>query len=171
MTTEDKTELNRKINTEDGQELLAEYADTITKTSSNRARMAIALLYCDDTEFSFDESEKITFISAMNGINDDFIDFFIKVTELPVQEKNSPYPRAAIHNQTINNFGGGKWDEEAVFVYTNDLIRARLLLPDPKAHGTVSGDGKGWAVWFGVTNRSKKFAAILRKAGSLLNET
>lgn len=171
MSVEDQQELNKKINSKEGQELLAEYADTITKTSSQRAAMAIALLYCQDSDFPFEESEQVTFVSAMSGLSDDFIDFFIKATELPLQEGDTPYPRAGIHNQNLADFSKGRWDEEAVFVYVNALTRVRLLLPDPKTYGAVAGSDKGWAVWFGVTNRSKKYAALLRKAEYLLQET
>lgn len=171
MTTEDQEKLNERINSAEGEALLAEYADTITKTSSSRARMAIALLYCEDPELSFDKSEKITFISAMNGMNDDLMDFFLMAMKLDVKKEGLPYPRSGIHHQNADIFFENEWDEEAIFVYINDLIRTRLLLPDPRTFSAVAGDGQGWAVWFGVTERSRKFSALISKAEALLLET
>ena len=45
-------------------------------------------------------------------------------------------------------FSHNGWDEEAIFVYVNDLIKLRLFLPDPLTLSTAAGNGDGWAVWF-----------------------
>ncbi|PKG59075.1 hypothetical protein [Shewanella sp. GutDb-MelDb] len=167
----EQSKLNEYIHSHVGQEVLAKFADSILHTSSRRVRMAIALIYCQDSDFDFEKSEKITFISAMKEMNDDLLDFFLLASELETQKENIPYPRAGIHHNNHGVFKGHGWDEEAIFVYINDLVRLRLLLPDPKSFSSVAGNNEGWAVWFGITNRTLKMAALLRKAESLLVET
>ncbi|WP_394151081.1 hypothetical protein [Vibrio maritimus] len=170
MASVDQVKLNDYINSETGQEILANFADSITQTSSRRVRMATALLYCQDCELDFSKSEKITFVSAIKDLDDDMVNFFLKVCQLERQTVGLPYPRAGIHHNNHYLFRDCGWDEEATFVYINDLIRLRLLLPDPKSFSVVAGDGTGWAVWFGVTDRSLRIASLLNKAESLLIE-
>ena len=170
MATDDQARLNEYINSEVGKEILADFADSITQTSSRRVRMATALLYCQDFELDFSKSEKITFVSAIKDLNDDMVDFFLKTCQLECQTVDLPYPRAGIHHNNHRLFHECGWDEEATFVYVNDLIRLRLLLPDPKSFSVAAGNSRGWAVWFGVTNRSLRIASLLNKAESLLIE-
>ena len=169
MSIEDQVKLNEYIESDIGQDLLASYATTITQTSSRGVRMAMALLYCQDSEFDFDDSEKSLFATAMNGITDDIISFFIHTTKLEAQIENLPYPRAGIHNNNFHEFSEVGWDEESIFVYVNDLMGRWLLLPDPASYsGGGMGGGDGWAIWFGVTEKSKKIAHLLIKAEALL---
>lgn len=94
MTPEEQEKLNQHINSEFGQDILADYIDSILKTSSKRARMAVALLFCRDIDFNFNETEIRTFVSAMNGMTDDLLDFFLEVSILETKKEDFPYPRA-----------------------------------------------------------------------------
>ncbi|WP_438463468.1 hypothetical protein [Marinomonas sp. PE14-40] len=171
MTLLEQAELNKKINTEEGQEILANFAESILKTTSDRVCMATALLYCEDRDFNFDDTEKITLISAMKELNDDILDFFLETANLSRQEVRTPYPRAGINKQNFERFSKKRWDKEAVFVYVNDLIRLRLLLPDPASSvGAGEGSGQDWSASFGITNRSLKMISLFRKSEELLIE-
>lgn len=171
MSIEDQSKLNEHINSNFGQEILSNYIDSIVKTSSKRARMAIALLFCKDTEFKVNEVEIRSFVSAMHGMTDDLLDFFLFCSKLETKKDSLPYPRAGIHNQNFSLFNKHGWDEEAIFINVNELIGLRLLLPDPKTYGTVAGNSDGWAIWFGITNTSLKMVSLVLKAEALINET
>ncbi|MGI9950648.1 hypothetical protein [Vibrio hyugaensis] len=167
MTPDDQKVLNQYINSDIGQDILAEFADSITQTSSKTVQMALALLYCKDTEHDFSDSERKVFVSAMIGMTDDLTNFFLEVTRLKVQP-SVPYKRAGIHSDNVEHFLQHGWDEEAVFVYINDLIRTHLLLPDPVTSFGYHDPDK-WGLWFGVTARTLKMAGLLSKAKALVD--
>ncbi|NRB41625.1 MAG: hypothetical protein HRU20_24670 [Pseudomonadales bacterium] len=173
MSLDEQEKLNNYINSDFGQDILSDYIDSIIKTSSKRARMAIALLFCQDIEFNFNETETETetetrtFISAMNGMTNDLLDFFLEVSTLETKSEGYPYPRAGIHNKIYEIFSTKGWDEEAVFVNITELIQLKILLPDPQAHTGSLSDGSGWAIWFGITRTTNKIASLLRKSSEL----
>ena len=164
----DAEQLNEYVKSEEGQDILASFADTITQTSCERAQMALALLYCKDKDFSFDKNETYTFTTAMIGMNDDLLDFFLEVCQLERERGKYVYPRAGIHSDNSKIFIDKGWSEEVIFVYLNDLTRLRLILPDPLTYATLMGENDGWANWFGLTDRSLRISALIRKADHLL---
>jgi hypothetical protein len=173
MTVDNQEKLNEHINSDFGQEILSSYIDSIIKTSSKRARMATALLFCKDVEFKVNEVEIRSFVSAMHGMTDDLLDFFLKAAELETQADSKPYPRAGIHHLNFKPFEDKGWDEEAIFINVNELIGLRLLLPDPitPEGGSFASKNEGWTIWFGITKTSLKMVSLIRKAESLINET
>lgn len=167
MSPDDQKILNRYIASDIGQDILAEFADSITQTSSKTVQMALALLYCKDTDHDFSDSERKVFVSAMIGMTDDLLNFFLEVTNLKLQPA-APYKRAGIHSENVEHFLQRGWDEEAVFVYINDLIRTHLLLPDPVTSFGYHDPDK-WGLWFGITTRTLKMARLLAKAKTLVD--
>ena len=104
-TREDIAKLNDYIESDIGQDMLANYAEVITKTSSKRAHMVMALLYCADTDLKLDEIDQIIFVKALESIDDRLIDFFLACTEMlgaPLQEDS--YDRVSINEGNINQF-------------------------------------------------------------------
>ncbi|ENP0827545.1 hypothetical protein ACCI36_004777 [Vibrio parahaemolyticus] len=166
MSLADQTVLNEYITSDTGQNILAEFADSITQTSSKTVQMALALLYCKDTEHEFSDSERRVFISAMIGMTDDLLNFFLEVTTLELQA-TIPYRRAGIHSDNIEKFSQQGWNEEVVYVYINDLIRTHLLLPNPVTSFGWHNPDK-WGLWFGITTRTLKMARLLKKAKVLV---
>ncbi len=166
---EEIKKLNEYIESDVGQELLASFADSITQTSCPRVHMSLAMLMCDDPDFKFSENERYTFVCAMVGATDELIDFFLDVSNLSRDTSNPLYPRGCISSANCEKFKKNRWDEEAIFVYVNDLIRLRLLLPDPSTTATIHGSNNDWALWFGITDRTIRMANLIRKAEELLN--
>ncbi len=166
MSPTDQTVLNDYIASDVGQDILAEFADSIIQTSSKTVQMALALLYCKDTEHEFSCSERKIFVSAMIGMTDDLLNFFLEVTTLELQAA-APYRRAGIHSDNIEKFAQQGWSEEVVYVYINDLIRIHLLLPNPVTSFGWHNPGK-WGLWFGITTRTLKMARLLEKAKVLV---
>lgn len=173
MSIDNQKKLNEHINSDFGQEILSSYIDSIIKTSSKRARMATALLFCKDVEFKVNEVETRSFVSAMHGMTDDLLNFFLMAAELKTQTNSMPYPKAKIHHLNFKPFEEKGWDEEAIFINVNELIGLRLLLPVPIAPEGESFASKNeeWAIYFGITKTSLKMVSLIRKAGSLINET
>ncbi|WP_415887504.1 hypothetical protein ACMXYO_05380 [Neptuniibacter sp. QD37_6] len=177
MSVSEQAEFNGYVESEAGQDVLVDYVDGILRTSCKRARMAIALLYCQDYEFNFNHVEIRSFISSMQSINDDLLNFFMMASALSTKEggvgvsestERYPYPRAKIDSGNRKTFHDKGWDTEAIFINTNELITLRLLLPDPAINPVMGGDGSYWYVGFGVTNTSQKIASLIRKAESLI---
>lgn len=171
MSQSDQEKLEESIDSYSGRELLAKYAEAIIKADSRIGRMALALIYCDDPEFSFMDSEKIVLVKAIKELDDSLLQFFLIACELDKQVEKLPYPRASFGNKTADILKQYNWDQETVFVYVNELIRLRLLVPDPKTSATVASDVEThWAVWFGITDRSLKMSRLFLKAKELLGE-
>lgn len=166
MDEEQRAKLNESINSTEGQEVLAQYADAITQTSSDRVRMAIALLYCKDCDFNFSEFDQRIFINGVIGITDHVIDFFIESIKRPQIAGNYPYERHSIEQSSLPEFKVENVDAEIVYSYINELIRRRLLLPDPVAG--LLGDDNGWFITFGSSKKTKEMARLLEKSGELL---
>lgn len=157
-------ELEKHINSEEGQEILASFADSITSTDSKVAHMAIALLYCGDKEIALEKLDIKIFVSAMERIDDDLIDFFLSCMELKtISLPHAPYSKKAISEKNFLESGFDRWGEEWVFAFGHDLINRRLFLPDPVKGGSSFGSAS-WSIGFGVTDKSEKFASLLRKA-------
>jgi hypothetical protein len=171
LKVEEQEKLNEHVNSDFGQEILSDYIDSIIKTSSKRARMAIALLFCKDSDFRVNEVETRSFVYAMRGMTDNLLNFFLEVANLETQTESIPYPRAGVHNSNFESFKDKGWDEEAIFININELIGLRLLLPDPKSYSVAAGNSEGWAIWFGITKTSSKMVGLILKATVLIKET
>ena len=171
LTPKNQKILNDYIKSAEGQNSLANYAESITRISCSRARMAVAMLYCKDSDFIITAAEEKTLLNALVGMDDDLLDFFLLAVHLPEGSNNNEYPysRVLINEQKLHQFDViRKWEAEDVFVYIHELIRIRLLLPDPEAGGGFSSAG-AWHICYGVSNRSKKMASLINKADTLIN--
>jgi len=170
ISTNDLDKLHKYIESEEGQDLLANYAELITKTSAKRALMSLALIYCNDRDIDFTEVDKLIFIRALDSIDDVSIDIFLKCCDIEVSSLNKyPYLRASVNNQNLKEFETNGWGQAGVGIYINDLIQRRLLLPDPHTGAFASGGEGAWAVWFGISSKSKKFSKAFKKAQALLD--
>jgi len=172
LNTENQAEFVAVVESYKGKELLAKFAETVITTNSERATMALALLYCNDLDNPLDELERYIFVRAMKGIDDDQIDFFLKAVDVEVvshSDPSLPYERTGISSNNVGDFDFHDWGAEGVHVFINDLINKRLLLPDPSTAPATASE-PGWAVWYGVTEKSKKFASLLRKAALVLGD-
>ena len=168
LSVDDKRKFNDYVRSVEGKEILASYADSIIGTPSDTVRMAFAILYCKDADFYFTDVDTFIFIHAMQGISDDAIDFFIEASKLPNSDGPSPYPRSYIDESRMDSFRSNGWGVEGIYVYVNDLIGRRLLLPDPAPEFSAGRHDGQWAVWFGVSSKSKRMANLLIKAKVLI---
>jgi hypothetical protein len=165
MTADQRVKISESIQSPEGQEILAQFADAITQTSSERVRMAIALLYCNDPDFQFSEFDTRIFINGVTGITDHVLDFFIESINRPILNGGSPYNRHSISENSLPNINN--IDVEIVYSYINELIGRRLLLPDPITN--VFGDINGWSVTYGSSSKSSRMVSLLVKAETLID--
>ncbi|MBQ0796254.1 hypothetical protein [Zhongshania sp.] len=152
-----------------GKQRIGRYIDCALNTYSRRARTAIALLLADSPSYSFSETEKATFIKAMTGMEDSMLDFFLAVCKLPQDESKYAYPQAKISASEKKALGLDGWEDEEIFININELIRLRLLAPNPSTVGVIQSGGKSWTLWFGVTNISLKMVKLLRESEYMID--
>lgn len=164
MSVEDSVKLNNFINSSEGEKILVDYADAILKTTSSRVMMALALLYCNKDSFS--ESSKITFIQATKNLDDDLVDFYLTTHNNDISEINDiPYKRLGATSKCYENTD---WNEEDIATYINELIRLRLLLPDPVTVPVFSGVDDLWTIFYGVGKNTQRYINLLNEAQNLL---
>lgn len=167
MTDGDKQKLNQFIESDEGEELLADYAESILKISSSRVMMAMALLYCNQTEFT--AIEKATLIIASKSLNNDLVDFYLKThSQEKYKNDNLPYFRCSFSTSDCDSFTNEEWDEETVAIYIDELIKLRLLLPDPLTHSVYAGSDDSWSIYYGISNKTQKIVNLLVKSEALL---
>ncbi len=165
LSPDAQAELNEFLNSIGAQKLLADYAAAITSTSSEISLRALALTFINDQQFNFSESEKIRFISCINGIDDLKINLFIKLASLKKLESKSIYPIYAISNQNFEALNLGV-DVDELFAYSEDFMNRGLLLRDPRSKGAnfYSPQEGDWSICFGISSTLQRYASVLRKA-------
>ncbi|MDF1694028.1 MAG: hypothetical protein P1U47_16785 [Zhongshania sp.] len=167
LDTMDKTGLDNfytYLESPTGKQRIGRYIDCALNTYSRRARTAIALLLADSPSHRFKEAEKATFIKAMTGMEDSVLDFFLAVCKLPRDDTKYAYPQAMICASEKEALGFDKWEDEEIFINISELIRLRVLAPNPSTVGVIQSGGKSWALWFGVTNISLKMVKLLEES-------
>lgn len=161
----DRDKFGKFVDSEIGQQLLADYSDTVLLTSSRIAQAALALLFADINNKNYTLRFKQFCCSALKGCSDQLIELFILLMELPLTRHDSnPYPVRFVKMQ----------DEQAqpqlfvlvdspadLFSSVNDLIQRGLLMPD---HSSGRLGGEGWSCIFGVAEGSKNYLRLLSEA-------
>ncbi|MFA0672366.1 hypothetical protein AB4584_24480 [Vibrio splendidus] len=168
LNSDAQAELNEFLNSKGAQKLLADYASAITSTSSDIGLRALALTFINDRQFDFNESEKVRFISCINGIDDLKVNLFIQLASLKKIESKAVYPIYVISNQNFEVLNLGV-DIDELFAYSEDFINRGLLLRDPRSKGAnASSPQEGdWSICFGISSTLQRFASVLRKAKML----
>jgi hypothetical protein len=167
MTNQDKQKLNQFIESEEGESLLADYTDSILKVSSSRVMMAMALLFCDGTDFT--DVEKSTFIIASKDLSDDLINFYILAHKKEKYEHNNlPYAKCSFSNDNCHIFLINGWDQETISLYIEQLIRLKFLLPDPLPITGFTTKSNIWSLNFGISNKTQRVVNLLVKSEALL---
>jgi len=164
MSVEDNEELNNFINSKEGERFLVNYADAILQTTSNRVMMALALLYCNKDDFN--ELNKVNFIQATKNLDDDLVDFYLTTHNNNISDiTDIPYRRL---EATSESYKDTSWNEEDIATYINELIRLRLLLPDPVTVPVFSDIDDLWTIFYGIGKNTQKYVNLLNKASNML---
>ena len=168
-----KKALDRLLKSNEGGEILAQYVDSVLRTSSKTAIVALALLYADADHETYPREFKLAAALALEGISEQEVDAFLDLSQvtdfIPARNQpNPPYPVAVANDKLIDSF-----PNTAEFLrppatrvaVVNDLINRGLLLPD-FASARYSDGGVGPT--YGVSDATRKFAGLLNAARALL---
>jgi hypothetical protein len=162
---ESKERFEEYINSNMGREKLAEYSDTILRTSSRSCIAAMGILYSDSLNNKlFSEEFKRIACFAFQGATEPLIDAFIALCDMEPDVSESPYPLCILSEEKfrkdakLRNVIGSPED---AFASVYELIRRGLFLP---GHTPFRVAGTGWHIIFGVTDISRKLKSLLLEA-------
>jgi len=170
-----KKKLKKYINSKDGMNILGEYIDSVHQTSSQIANCALAILYADSDNETYDKPFKISASDSLRGIDNETVEVFLQITD-PIflsrrQTKGDlPYP---VYITDIENIDGEKNPKqfsaqlEMLITYIHTLMTRGLILPD-HATSRLGGDYPK-AQPYGVGVSSKKYRKLLIRAKTFIN--
>lgn len=170
----EKQRLDEIIASQEGAELLTQYADSVLKTSSKTAITALALLYADQDDSTYSEEFKRQACTSLDGISDHEVGFFLELLNAcenmrDDQYSDSPYPlydlaQVEEKSASLNNLEES-YEEKVVIV--NSLIRRGILLPKYGMRLPVvksEEEEKSPMFEFGVPKWSNRLAHLLQEA-------
>lgn len=172
MTVDEKEKFTKYISSEIGQKIVSDYAIAVTLTPSKVVNAALALLYSQDPDFSFSQSELERFVAAVSGLTDRKINFLLKIQNLSPSAKESVFPLYVV---TQDNFDELKTfiDLDELFIYVSDFQSRGILLPDidlQEGFGFADKfEGVQWSVSFCLSSTQVRYMALLRKAKELVS--
>lgn len=99
----EKDKFDKYVNSKIGRELLAEYSDTVLRTSSEVAIAALGILYADtENEIHNLEFKRIS-CRALEGATDILLEGFIFLCELDPKPEKGPYPLRLLTQEFIES--------------------------------------------------------------------
>lgn len=164
MSKEQQSRINEKIASLEGRKLLFQFLETATATNSKVGLMALALIYCKDPDFIFDEFIQKLLLIAIKDLDDYTIDFFIAACTRVKKQKipELPYHRVSItYNSKLINEG---WSLEETGLLVRHLQNLSLLLPDPCSSSPYAGRDSSWLVEYGISDNTMKISKLFQKA-------
>lgn len=176
LTESERKRLDQIISSKKGSELLAEYADSVLRTSSKTAITALALLYADldDERYSPDFKRRASI--SLDGISDHQVDFYLELLvahdRLDDNQKSGSDRAYSLSNISEIEQHHPEIDRledsyEGKIALINDLTRRGMLLPKYGLRLPVlSGDEdeRSPMFEFGIPQWSYKLADLLHKA-------
>ena len=168
LTEYQKEKLQKILSSEDGKELLAEYADSVIRTSSRTGIAALAILYGDVDDKKFRGAFKSLAALSLEGISEEAVDLFLALSEgqrfSKLVDDKGPYKIYFCDNHFLSYFPDLNYllnQPAEIVAITNDLIRRRLLVPD-HAYSRIGGGEV--SIPFGLSETSILFQKLLKLA-------
>jgi hypothetical protein len=165
LNEKQRKKLSDIISSDAGAELLAEYADSVVRTSSQTAIAGLALLYADVNEERYSRDFKASACLSLQGISENLIEIFLQLSRAP--EVATPiegvYPVVICNQALVDNLpelGKLLAKPEQRIAYVNELIRRGFFLPD---YATRYG-GSEVVCHFGISDTTLKFQELLLRA-------
>lgn len=164
MTEKEYNEFIGKVESPQGRKLLFKYIEEATSVDSRIGHMALALLFCKDPDFIFDELYERLVLTALKNLDDNIINFFIaahnKVHKSTLAEL--PYDRVVIDDKSqLLKLG---WSHEDIALLVNHLINLSLLLPDPCFSIPYFQKDIYWSVEYAISGNTKEISRLFQKA-------
>ena len=170
MSEKEKQRFKKIIESEAGQELLADFVDTVTRTSSRLACAALALLYASNDTDRNSATFKLRACRALDGASDEMVNFLLALRS--VRDLQPEKPEDRIHRHYLNDtivaqvepIARLNLSDGAVVGYLSDLIRRGILLPDPKTAILGMTDKDEWQIVFSAADDTWCFVELLERA-------
>lgn len=163
-----KETFKRIISSEGGKELLAEYADSVIRTSSQTSIAALAILYGDVENEKYPAAFKSVAAIALEGISETAIDLFLALTQgqrvSRLVDDEGPYKIYFCSDHLLSFFphlSHLRGQPEETVIIVNELIRRNLLLPD-RPQARIAGDD--FSIPYGLSETSQQFEKLLNSA-------
>lgn len=170
MSEDHRRKLNDYVDTEEGQDRLIEFSDSVLSTSDRRVHIALALLYCNDRDYPLSDKERHTFCMAMRNIHPDLVNFYLKLEGVqPTQLLETQLDRFSFINRDLDHGFFGDYSPEELSELVTELINLKLLMPDPKSHITVDDD-MGRIISWGMSDSKILMMGLLKKAELILGK-
>ena len=170
MSAKEKKRFRRAIDSEAGQGILADFVDTVTRTSSRLACAALALLYANTDNDRYSETFKLRACRALDGASDEMVDFLLSLRSVRDLQREKPEDRIHRHylnDKTVTQVGSIarlNLTDGTVVGYLSDLIRRGILLPDPITAILGMTDKEKWQIVFSTTDETWGFVELLERA-------
>ena len=134
MSEEQRCLLIEYVATEEGQDRLIEFADSVLSSSDKRVHIALALLYANDRDYPLTDKETHTFCMAVRNIHPDLVSFYLKLESIqPTQILDSQSDRFSFFHNNLSFDLFGDYTAEELAEQIKELINLRLLMPILKA--------------------------------------
>jgi len=170
MSEEQRHKLNEYVATEEGQDRLIEFMDSVLSSSDKRVHIALALLYANDRDYPLTDKETHTFCTAVRNIHPDLVTFYLRLESVPSSRQFDSLPeRYTLKYAEQNSIFSDYYSSDEVIEMVSELVSLKLLLNDPKNYTTWDEDASWTASW-GMNESKWNMLRLLRKADSLLVE-
>jgi hypothetical protein len=170
ISEEQRHKLNEYVATEEAQDRLIEFVDSVLLSSDKRVHIALALLYANDRDYSLSDKEKHSFCMAVRNIHPDLITFYLRLENVPSSRQFDSLPeRYTLRDVELNSVLSDNYSSGEVTEMVSELVSLKLLLNDPKSYSTFDEDDS-WASSWGMNESKWNMLRLLRKANSLLVE-
>jgi molybdopterin/thiamine biosynthesis adenylyltransferase len=169
MSEIEREKLNAYIETEDAQDRLIEFADSVLSSSDKRAHIALALLYANDCDYPLSDKEMHTFCMAVRNIHPDLITFYLKLEKTVSSRLFDTLPeRYTLKHTDLDALFEGEYGSDEVIEMVSELIGLKLLLEDPVKDSW--GDNAGEQVSWGMNESKWNMLRLLRKSELLIEK-
>lgn len=169
MSVEQREELNAYVATEEAQDRLLEFVDSVLSSSDKRVHIALALLYANDRDYPLSDKEKHTFCMAVRNIHPDLVTFYLQLENVPSSRQFDSLPeRYTLKHTDLDTLFDGDYGSDEVIEMVNELVGLKLLLVDPVKDSF--GENAGEQVSWGMNESKWMMLRLLRKADGLVKE-
>jgi hypothetical protein len=163
------------LSSEVGEDLLADFAETIIRTPCPTVASAFALLYADFEHAIYPLSFKRGACQALRGVTDVQIEIFLELSAQPQfrdreRKTDDPYDMHFVSQVTLANsrIAAIEPDRGSQITVTLDLVQRGLLAPEPGAG--IIGDENTHGP-YGISNRTLQYRGLLLTAKEQMNRS
>ncbi len=177
LSDAERERFTKYVRSKAGIELLADFAESVVRSSSPTVIGALAVLYSDRDNDGFDAQFKARAVQSLDGLAERIIDAFLVLMDnradiAPVPDEG-PYPTHALRDAVVTMSPQlAKWsaDGSAWVSAIHELTRRGLFAPDPSSGMRLGDDHQTWCSYFGISDDTERFADLLRTSRECLKQ-